>query len=141
MEEKNWISKLIDTFRKKESTIPAIQANLMARYGTKSTSFENVVKEEIKKVQNSIYYKLEFRSNERAINFLVPNDQKELFERVREHFNNKGYKTFYIDKKVVKELGNNTYLFISWDLSEEELTKLPEMIINKKVEEIGYEEV
>ena len=124
MEERSWFSKLVSVVKRKESTIPAVQANLMSRYGLKATSFESVVKDEIKKIQEIIYSKLEFGSSERIINVLVPGDQKELFERVRQHFCDKGYKSFYIDKSKVKELGNNTFLFISWDLSEEELMKI-----------------
>lgn len=124
MEERSWFSKLVSVVKRKESTISAVQANLMSRYGLKATSFESVVKDEIKKIQEIIHSKLEFGSSERIINVLVPGDQKELFERVRQHFCDKGYKSFYVDKSRVKELGNNTFLFISWDLSEEELMKI-----------------
>lgn len=116
------ISKLFSVLEiNRESTLTAEQANIIARYGTRATSFESVVKDEIKKIQASIYDKLSFSSSEKMLNILVPKDKKELYERVKDYFSEAGYKTFYIDRSKVEELGENKYLFISWDLSEEEL--------------------
>lgn len=121
VKKSSWINKLFSALDlNKNSTLTAEQANIISRYGIKATSFESVVKDEIKRVQDAIYSRLDYGA-EKIINIPVPLDKRELFERVRKHFSEAGYKTFYVDKEKVKELGNNKYLFISWDLSEEEL--------------------
>lgn len=133
MEENNeksknyWINKLfsvLDINGGLNNTLPAKRANIISRYGFKgASSFESVVNCEIRKIRESIYYALDY-SSERMLNVPVPKDKIELFEKVREHFSNAGYKTFYVDKTNVKELGDNKYLFISWDFEEDELSKI-----------------
>lgn len=98
--------------------LTAEKANMMSRFGVNST-FEEIVGKKIKDVQAQILQKLEFSSSEKLLNLLVPEDQKDLYERVRKHFEEKGFKTFYAGKENIEELGNNRYLFLSWDIDRE----------------------
>ena len=100
---------------KKEKGLTATKANLMARFGVDS-DFKTIVDKKIKEVDGLIKSKLQFSSQERLLALTVPKDQTDLFERVREYYNEKGFITFYVGKDRVPELGESNYLFISWDL-------------------------
>ena len=101
--------------KKKDKGLTATKANLIARFGIDS-NFETIVEKKIKEVDGLIKSKLQFSSQERLLALTVPKDQVDLFERVKKYYMSKGFITFYVGKDRVPELGENNYLFISWDL-------------------------
>lgn len=115
-EKKNLLVRIFSELTKKRE-LTATQANLMSRFGS-YMDFDKIVSKKIDDVQCQIRQKLEFSNKERLLNLLVPEDQKDLYDKVKEHFDKKGFKTFYAGPSEIPELGNNTYLFLSWDLRD-----------------------
>ena len=95
--------------------LTAIEANMIARFGTPN-EFKDIVKKKIEEIERQIRSKLEFSSCERLLALIVPKDQEDLFEEVKKHYSDKGFKTFYVTKEQVPEFGESKYLFISWDI-------------------------
>lgn len=98
-----------------KSGLTAKKANMIARFGTPD-DFEDIIKKKIKEIDNQINSKLQFSSQERLLALIVPKDQSDLFEEVKKHYDERGFKTFYVDKSQVPEFGDSRYLFISWDI-------------------------
>lgn len=95
--------------------LTASKANTMSKYGV-FENFKKIIASKIKEIESQIYSKLEFSNKEKLLALLVPNDQKELFDEIEKYFKEKGFKVFYADKQNIKELGDNKYMFISWDI-------------------------
>lgn len=96
------------------SVLTAEQASIMSRFGTRSTSFESVLKNKIRTISDQIQNKVTYSPDEKLLSLYIPKDQSDLYEKIKEYFSELGYNTFYIGKDKVKELGENNYLFISW---------------------------
>lgn len=96
-------------------------ANRQSRYGT-SLPFKEILKVKIKEVESLVQNKLSFSTPEKLLVLIVTSDQKNLYEGIRQHFLSVGFKSFYVSKDQLPEIGENTYLFISWDIinTEEE---------------------
>lgn len=101
--------------KKKELT--ADQANIISRFNLQGySSLEEIAKKKIKEIEEQITSKLQFSHKERLLALIVPDDQRDLYDLIKTHYTEKGFKTFYLDKERVPEFKNSTYLFISWDI-------------------------
>ena len=111
-----FFKNLFNKTTKKDLT--ADQACKISKYGYcyKDLDFNKIVKLKIEDVNYQIKDKLQFSSKERMLNLIVPKDQVELYDKLKEHFESKGFKAFYADKTNLPELGENRYLFLSWDI-------------------------
>lgn len=110
---KNYFKKFKDFFR--GPVLTGEIANNISKYGY--NSFEEVVKSKARLIEEQIADKIRFSRKEKLLALLVPEDQKELYEKISLIFREKGFKTFYASSEQIKELGNNKYLFISWDIN------------------------
>ena len=100
--------------------LTADQACKISKYG-RNLDFDKIVKLKIEDINSQIRNKLEFSRYEKMLNLLVPKDQIELYDKLKEHYENKGFKVFYADKTNLPELGENKYLFLSWDIEEKKI--------------------
>ena len=75
-----------------------------------------MLRKKIKEIEEQITSKLQFSHKERLLALIVPDDQRDLYDLIKTHYTEKGFKTFYLDKERVPEFKNSTYLFISWDI-------------------------
>lgn len=107
------LKNLIKPFEREVLT--ATKANTISKYGV-FENFDKIVSSKIREIESQIYNKLEFSNKEKLLALLVLKDQKELFYEIEKHFKEKGFKVFYADKENIKELGDNRYMFISWDI-------------------------
>lgn len=107
-------------FSTNNNELTANQACKISRYG-KDLDFDKIVELKIKDVNSQIRNKLEFFRHEKILNLLVPKDQTELYDKIKEYYESKGFKVFYADKTNLPELGNNKYLFLSWDIEEKRI--------------------
>lgn len=106
--------KIMTIGKKKELT--ADQANI-SRFNLQGySSLEEIAKKKIKEIEEQITSKLQFSHKERLLALIVPDDQRDLYDLIKTHYTEKGFKTFYLDKERVPEFKNSTYLFISWDI-------------------------
>lgn len=101
-----------------DNELTADQACKISKYG-KDLDFDRIVKLKIDDINSQIRNKLEFSRYEKMLNLLVPKDQIELYDKLKEHYESKGFKVFYADKTNLPELGENKYLFLSWDIDTE----------------------
>lgn len=107
--------KFMTIGKKKELT--ADQANIISRFNLQGySSLEEIAKKKIKEIEEQITSKLQFSYKERLLALIVPDDQRDLYDLIKAHYNEKGFNTFYLDKERVPEFKNSTYLFISWDI-------------------------
>lgn len=107
--------KIMTIGKKKELT--ADQANIISRFNLQGySSLEEIAKKKIKEIEEQITSKLQFSHKERLLALIVPDDQRDLYDLIKTHYTEKGFKTFYLDKERVPEFKNSTYLFISWDI-------------------------
>ena len=100
--------------------LTADQACKISKYG-RNLDFDKIVKLKIEDINSQIRNKLEFSRYEKMLNLLVPKDQIELYDKLKEHYENKGFKVFYADKTNLPELGENKYLFLSSDIEEKKI--------------------
>lgn len=113
-----WFNKLCALVIDKKPELTGERANNIS-----NNAFNLSVEKRIKEIKESITFRLKFEYPEKMVTLFVPKGSEDLYEIIKKHFSNLGYKTFYIDKNNTKELKDNKYLFISWDLSEEQLNK------------------
>lgn len=101
-----------------KDALTAEMACRISRYGyaTRNYDFSKIVKLKIEEVDTQITNKLQFSNREKLLALLVPEDQIELYNEIKKYYDSNGFKTFYADKTNLPELGENRYLFLSWDI-------------------------
>lgn len=111
------MKKLIKSFfdKMKRDRLTGEKACYISKYGV-DYKFDKILNEKILSIECQILDKIKFSRHERLLALLVPIDQVELYKGVEKYFSEKGFKTFYAGKEEIEELGNNKYLFISWDI-------------------------
>lgn len=101
----------------KSRKLTAEQANIISRFNLQGyTSLEDIANKKILEIEDQIKGKLQFSHREKLLALIVPDEQKDLYDIIKNHYEEKGFKTFYLDKERVPEFKNSTYLFISWDI-------------------------
>lgn len=108
-------SGLLSKIFKMNKRLTAEEANMISRFGVPS-SFEDIVEKKIEEIEQQIRMKLQYSSQERLLALVIPPDQVDLFEVIKQYYEDKGFKTFYVGNDRVPELRDSNYLFISWDL-------------------------
>lgn len=114
------IKKIIETLRKRLVPMEEFSGELMclkSKYGTGAYNYEEVLERTFESVKTKIKEKIEFSREERLLVLSVPEDRKDLYEDLRKKFIGLGFKSFYLEKGRIKELGDRTYLVISWDIN------------------------
>jgi hypothetical protein len=109
-------SKRVLFGRSKELT--ADQANIISRFNLQGwpLTLDEIAEKKVREIEEQITSKLQFSHKEKLLALIVPEDQRDLYDIVKYHYEKKGFKTFYLDKERVPEFKNSTYLFISWDI-------------------------
>lgn len=114
---KEGITILLDFIRRlcgldKKQPLSAQKALNLSKYGRDITR-EKLIKEMIADVEDQILYKCQL--HEYSLSISVKKANQDIIEDIRIHFNNLGFKSYYIGEKEIPDLKEHKYLFLIWE--------------------------
>ena len=115
------IERIIGKIKEKEIT--GRDANISSRYGVfgHDIKYSEVVESESKKINALIEERLRINSDDCILVLPVPYRRDFLYEKLKEMYKEKGFNTFFVGHENVKSIpSGRRFLFISWDLQEQE---------------------
>lgn len=96
----------------KKQPLSAQKALNLSKYGRDITR-EKLIKEMIRDVEDQILYKCQL--HEYSLSISVKKENQDIIEEVKLHFNNLGFRSYYIGETEIPDLKEHKYLFLIWE--------------------------